>query len=314
MYRNMFTTTLAEMVTTLDARFEALGWDQPAVLAELHMETINGVNSLIVRSKSLVEGHPVAWLLEASPTLDPEAVGAVLVTEGWSYGPDALAQVQAGREVEFAPFMDPDRREVRCSHLVLCDGTELLVRRERGRPPVTIVDPQTDGWLSWLLRCVAQVPSDAPGASVSLARRAVLVWQLAQLGALSEAGADLGPAPGASAWGRFTLPDPVAGLAGEPEPWWGPIAEAAVSGRRLKAGECSALVRALRRGAATGPLPLIVALPLERYGGVATLTGQSVGWLDDDLLIRYIDDTLPTLDQLAEYAEDLGPGWSNGLV
>lgn len=280
----------------IDSHLDATGWDLPAVLFELSMdEDHNGDLGISVYPHSVFTGDLVASLFSATPKASPGSVGVVLCSEGWVYGPVQQDRIDRGEQPDFPPALDPDRREVRLLQLVLKDGTELALHRERGEQPSFLDDSSFDGWLAWALRRVVSQPSGAPQPSPDLPLRLALTWQVSHLLSFSPP-----PDADAASWGSFTIPglSPRASLAAR-EPWCDPAQAGLVAPLDVRA-----FARALRSQAST-PFPL--SFPLCRDDEYVQIESALVDWCDDEMLAILVDAAVPPKRQVLETALSLLP-------
>jgi hypothetical protein len=111
------------MVRALESFAAERGWDAPWTLWALLADPSNTTVGLGLLAEAPT-GHPSDTLIGL--TVPEQAIGAALVTEGWSYPPDATEA-----DLVLTPSEHPDRREMRLVHLVLRDGRVLLGSRVR---------------------------------------------------------------------------------------------------------------------------------------------------------------------------------------
>lgn len=83
-----------------------------------------------------LEGHPADSLV--GKRAGPEAIGAILVTEGWDYSDEVKELLKNGERPDFPPSQDPNCREVRLCNLAWRDGTEALVQRHRDNDEIDV--------------------------------------------------------------------------------------------------------------------------------------------------------------------------------
>ena len=150
----------------IETEIEELGWDQPASLWEVRdIEVPDEVRAehadcfalaYSVHLAEVLDGHPAEALVGVRVE---DAVGAVLVTEGWGYSTESLQAVAGGAELP-PPAECEDRVEVRIAHLVMRDGTEAVVMRRRGEAP-EVVQGALSGRVVVALRRVLGVASRA---------------------------------------------------------------------------------------------------------------------------------------------------------
>lgn len=149
----------------IETEIADLGWDQPSSLWEVHdVEVPDAIRiehsdcfalAYSVRLAQVLDGHPADAMVGVRLQ---GAVGAVLVTEGWSYSPDRLAELAAGVELP-QPSECADRVEIRLAHLVMRDGTEAVVMRRRDQAPEVLQGLELAGRVVVALRRVLGVPS-----------------------------------------------------------------------------------------------------------------------------------------------------------
>jgi hypothetical protein len=105
----------------LESAVAARGWEQPATLwLEADGEWV---------LERVVLGHPADVLI--GERYD-EAAACALVTEGWTYSPVRLRQLQRGRELS-KPSSYRDSLEVRHVFVSCRDGVEIVANRVRGQ-------------------------------------------------------------------------------------------------------------------------------------------------------------------------------------
>jgi hypothetical protein len=149
----------------IETEIAALGWDQPSslwVVEDIEVpDSIRAEHSdcfalaYSTRLAQVLDGHPADAMLGLRIQ---GAVGVVLVTEGWSYSSDRLAELAAGVELP-APAECADRVEIRLAHLVMRDGTEAVVMRKRSEAPEVLHGLELTGRVVVALRRVLGVPS-----------------------------------------------------------------------------------------------------------------------------------------------------------
>lgn len=149
----------------IETEIADLGWDQPSSLWEVHdadvPDSIRVEHSdcfalaYSVRLAQVLDGHPAEAMVGVRLS---GAVGAVLVTEGWSYSPERLVELAAGADLP-EPSACADRVEIRLAHLVMRDGTEAVVMRRRGQEPEVLQGLDLAGRVVVALRRVLGVSS-----------------------------------------------------------------------------------------------------------------------------------------------------------
>lgn len=301
---------LEQMVQTIGTQADALGWDAPAVVFSVGMTVGTETVTYTAEPLCVLDGHPVVAFLREHPATSPEAIGAALVCEAWEYSAPVLARQQAGETIPFPPSGDPDRVELRIVQLCLRDGTEcaLVITRDGG---VRWLEEQPHGWVPFGLRRTAGAPSQAPAAAGDLPARLAALWQLGNLGVLAEQGFPLAASVDPDELARFTLPG--FGVAPEAvrEPWWAPV-EAALAGAPFDGAAFAAGVRA---AVATQEWVLPVGMVFARARDEVILDAAGLAWMDDAMLVAFIDDTVPGCGELiAAATADLGAAWGQALT
>lgn len=289
----MFTNTLHDLLGDIDEAANREGWGQPAALLELTLEAPPAGLTIATGVHTVLTGHPVTALWSTLPTLDDEAVGAALVTEANGFPTGAKSPV-----------------ELRLSQLVLRDGTELAVYHPRGGELCAVDEP--GGWTSWLLRRAVGLSSHADAPRPDLALRLVLLWQAATLLAVGDLDRVFARStPDWREWGQFCIPTVgELGPAGR-EPWWEPV-EACLDA--LHAGELHVASTALvgladpiRSALAAGAQILPTGFPLVRGCDQVFLDARQAAWADDALLVAFVDEAIPELDDVVERATEVLP-------
>lgn len=210
-----------------------LGWDQPVTLWDLRFadDTLLeafarrapvGVDviaaGLTMGQVAEIHGHPYEDLIGMRLD-DPDVVGAVLVSEGWNYGPASRAQIAAGNQPGFTPTDDPERVEVRMAQLMLRDGTSLLVVRERDSEPF-VADADVTGRVTDALARTLGVPSTLtePEPLSGVLRRAYAYLLAATIASLDEAAIDALAADARASWADITTAEAAEALAALDDP------------------------------------------------------------------------------------------------
>lgn len=312
----MASSPTARLLEALERAVTALGWDQPAGLyAIVEHPPEPGGRSLTLAAEPVAAlvGNPLCALLRLRPELTA-AQGAAVVTEAWAYGPEAYALLERGKLPGFSPAADPERIELRVAQLVMADGTTDVVEHRRGSAP-THRELEGPSWLRAVLRRSLGLASQAPAPQPDLALRLVLVWQVSQVLLLADGGYDLaGFHSGDGEWGRFVIPSLGELPAGVRDPWWAPV-EQAVTGAAL---DVTALAAAVREQLAEQPdvsrcLP--VAFALERGEDEMLASPELVEWMDDEMLVAFVDLTVPDTEVLSHSAtHSLPPALRDGFL
>lgn len=319
-----FGAVLKGLLRALDDTLELQGWDLPARLAEVHLDPFGGAFALSIVPIAELSGHPTCELMRLRPLASAEAIGVVLITEGWGYSPASNARIAAGESLRFAPSQDPDRIEVRITNLVLRDGTERMLSRVRGTTDVVTEERAHAGWVPELARRCLMLPSKAKSPPDSFPRELTITWQILATAALifpllKEAGNgvdmnfdSLAPIP--EVWGQAILP-----LADVEESamesllvgdWWPPI-KAALGGAPL---DIPALARALRGALTEGNRPLPLIAPLIRGDEMVLMDKALANWLDDPLLVSFCYQVTPNRSWLRNILEsEFGPSWAESF-
>lgn len=127
----------------LEAHLDSLGWDQPhGVLAVVGANqpgaTRVGCTELAIVPLAVSHTHPFEVL--AMRTMGPECIALIVVSEGWSYPPDLLADQDALSRTHrwLSPSAHPRRVEQRTVMVVSRDGDDLAVSRPRGSEPIVL--------------------------------------------------------------------------------------------------------------------------------------------------------------------------------
>jgi hypothetical protein len=171
----------ARIAEEVEARLEQVGWDVPASLwvlldADVPDQVRDEVQddhgpcfalAYTVEMREVLDGHPADALVGIRMF---DAVGVALSTEGWAYSAANLERLNKGA-VLGAPADCEDRVEVRLVHLLMRDGTEVLVERRRGEDPRVVLDGAFSGRVIWALRrvlgrCSGALTSDVPTVDV----------------------------------------------------------------------------------------------------------------------------------------------------
>lgn len=302
----MLQAHLLAFLENLAIHLDESGWDRPGLLLAIHLEDGPDGPALASTGLGTLVGSTTCALLRTHLTVEAEAIGAVLVTEGWSYGPSAMERLRAGEVIPFRAAEDPDRVEVRLLELALRDGTELTVVHRRGETPNTIAR-ETSSWNQWLLRLALELPSDADDPADDLALRLLLLWQVSNVLALRDGGYRLDPQTESESWGLgFTVP----GLGSLPdasrEGWWAPI-EASLAGAPLSFTRLAGTVRGALE---MNELALPGSFPFQDGPDAVVLDATTAAWLDDEALVRFCDDSVPSLENIAAGASQ----WLDGSL
>lgn len=307
------------LLRALEQVVDAKGWNQAPALYAVRLDgpTLETTSPLFTGLQAepvaVLDGNPVCALLRLRPELD-DAVGAVVVTEAWAYGPEAQAALAREEAPPFTPAQDPDRVELRLAQLVLADGSCHVIEHRRGAA-ATRRPLEGPSWLTLLLRRSLGLDSQAPPPNPDLALRLVLLWQVSNLLLLGDGGYELGAlAPTGVAWGQFSIPGLGAAPGGLRDAWWAPV-EAALAGGGL---DVDALAAALRGQLASNPdvtecLPL--AFPFERGRDAVLASAELLDWMDPELLAAFIDACVPDREVLTTGAErSLPAGLRDGML
>lgn len=161
---------LRELERTLE---ETAGWDQPATIWQIRLpdEATQHLlqlptDTLGLELLSVLEGHPREAMTGLRAASD--AIGVVLVTEGWTYSEERKKQSPL-----YQPSQYKDSREMRLAFLVLRTGEEAVLHHIRGQEPQVGVVGGEDhflisGPISWVTRRVIGLPSraDSPSEAV----------------------------------------------------------------------------------------------------------------------------------------------------
>jgi hypothetical protein len=175
---------------------DGLGWDEPARLALLSDAgelpageiacPIGGDSGLVMGWPTEIEGHPCPALAELGP--QPDAVGAVLITEGWIDAASVAANPELANGCADHIAVD-GRLEVRTAIGVHRDGTRVQVSRPRGG--ITTTATQITGRVPDALAMTVGIDTDHTGVDVTdVLRRAWL--SIATIGAARRLGANPG--------------------------------------------------------------------------------------------------------------------------
>jgi hypothetical protein len=292
-----FTPMLDKFLQVVDAMFEELGWDAPARLGELHLEIQDDSIGFKLVPLAELDGHPGCDLMRRRPVAAAEAVGAILITEGWSYSPANLDRLAAGEEIGYEPHDDPDRGEVRLTQLCLRDGTERTLQHRRGEAAGQVSDGPSKGLTPELLRRVVGCPSQAVAPPDGFARVLALAWQGYALIALAADGQVPDRVPEPEEWGRLVVPGSDFG-ASLWEPWWEPV-NTALDGATL---DVAALAAAFRETFARGRVPIPFLPPFARGEDSVKMSPELADWFDDAQLVAHCYDVTP------------GAGWFAGTI
>lgn len=298
----MPTPATTRLLAALEATVASLGWDQPATLYAVRTRASGAVEApelaLTAEPVAVLSGNPVCALLRHQPTLDDDALGVALVTEGWAYGPTARAVLDRGEVPAVPPSQDPERVELRLAQLVLRDGTTQLIEHRRGETSTTR-EPDGPSWVGWTLRRCLGLASEARPPAGDLPLRLVLLWQCSNLLLLADGGYPIDRLPvEAAEWGRFTIPGLGEPPTGVRDPWWQPV-EAALDSGTLDGPAFAAALRTQLAAASDDGVCLPLAFPLERGDDHVMCDAAMAAWMDDALLLAFVDATVPDRDVVA---------------
>lgn len=280
----MFSEFLTRLLEQVDASMERLGWDQPAVVTEVFSDVSGTTLELASVPLCSLDGHPVCELWRQQPTIAHDAAGAILSTEAWA------GDSPAGRQ------------EVRLVELFLRDGTEMTLVHRRGGSIELIEGPKADAWPQWLMRRVCEREPLAEPPAQDLGLRIVLLWQVSNLLMLRDSGFQLDRlSPSTRDWGHFVLPGGDAPPMDMEQSWWD-VCEDWVMGE----ADPDALTRAITESLDRSQLCLPASFPLVRGNDEVILTPSMARWAPA-LVPRFVEDTVPELDQIIERTADALP-------
>jgi hypothetical protein len=280
-----------DMAREIESQVARHGWDQPASLWEVvpadadalveipeHLHAV----AFTVRPCADLSGHPYDAMVGLR--IGDDAVGAVVVTEGWTYSTE-----RGDTSPTHPPSHYEDSRELRIAHIVLRDGTEATVMRARG------IDRQGRG------DGHDTIDVFAPGSDSRFGGR--IVWAARRtVGVPSRAGEDTELPSLRDAWKRRVLMVVVAS-AGIDEHVVMRIVDAASSvlaAEALPSWE-EERIALLDRAADSAGTELHDMLALLAGATVASLPGENLRaleWIDGEILASDIDDSLPRLEVL----------------
>lgn len=171
------TGTMAAFAQMIEAAADSHGWDQPATLWGVSMPDLpddveSEIAKLVEQTSATVavpwelsqlavldDGHPADALVAV--VAPDDVVAVMLCSEGWGYSAPVRDEIERSRRTpEYPPADDPNRVELRWTQIVMRDGTEVVVCRERGSEPEMLDDAfRTMGRLPERLRRVIGLPS-----------------------------------------------------------------------------------------------------------------------------------------------------------
>lgn len=169
------TDVLAALALDLEQRLHEVGWDQPSTLwalnitsdipeeilaqsAELGEEDAQMMGVIGLENLAVLPEDPATSLL--GKKAPDEALGVLLVTEGWTFPEDVVNSAREdGSYVLGPPSEHPRRVELRQVVGMMKDGSAVYVRRHRGEEPRVEGDASVRGRIVDALRCYLGAPS-----------------------------------------------------------------------------------------------------------------------------------------------------------